>query len=96
MILEKLKAIAKKLKHEIRVYKLVNEDKRTPKAAKFVLGFAIAYTVFPIDIIPDFIPVIGYIDDVLISLFLVWIARRIVPKYIMDDCRREAKSNRRI
>ncbi len=94
-MLKQLKSAAKKIKREIYVYKLISEDKRTPKAAKIALGFAIAYMISPIDIIPDFIPVLGYMDDALVSLALVYAAKRFVPKYIIEDCRKKAAKVRK-
>ena len=55
-----------------------------------LLGFAIAYLAMPFDLIPDFIPVIGHLDDAVIVPGLVWLALRSVPKDLMDDCRRRA------
>ena len=94
-MLKKLKSAVDKIKQEIYVYKLVSEDKRTPKAAKIALGFAVAYTVSPIDIIPDFIPVLGYIDDAIVSLALVYAANKLVPKYVIEDCRKKAGKARK-
>jgi uncharacterized membrane protein YkvA (DUF1232 family) len=94
-MLKKLKSTVEKIKQEIYVYKLVSEDKRTPKIAKIALGFAIAYTISPIDIIPDFIPVLGYMDDAIVSLALVHVAKKLVPKYIIEDCRKKAVKMRK-
>jgi len=84
---EKLKSASTKLKIEIKVYKLVQKDKRTPKIAKFLLCLAIGYTLLPLDIIPDFIPVIGHLDDVIIVPVLVILALKMIPKEVIDDCR---------
>jgi uncharacterized membrane protein YkvA (DUF1232 family) len=53
----------------------------------FFLGSAIAYAVSPIDLIPDFIPVVGHLDDVIIVPTLIWIALRLVPKDVIAECR---------
>jgi len=84
---ETLKSAGKKLKREIKVYQLVRKDKRTPKMAKFLLGLAIGYTLLPFDLIPDFIPVIGHLDDIIIVPALVFFALKMVQKEVMDDCR---------
>ena len=60
---EKLKSLGRSLKREVTVYQLVIQDKRTPKLAKLLLMLAVGYVLFPFDIIPDFIPVIGHVDD---------------------------------
>lgn len=74
-------------KQEIKIYQLVLKDARTPKLAKFLLGFAIGYALCPFDIIPDFIPVIGHLDDLVIIPLLVFIAIRITPKKIIEEYR---------
>jgi uncharacterized membrane protein YkvA (DUF1232 family) len=77
---------------EIEVYRLVMQDRRVPKRAKWLLGLAVAYTVSPIDLIPDFIPVLGYLDDVLVVPALVWLARRAIPPNVMEECRARVAS----
>lgn len=84
----KLKAIGKDLKREIGVYRRVLKDDRTPKIAKLFLGLAIGYLLLPFDIIPDFIPVIGHLDDLIIVPALVVIALKMVPKEVIEDCRK--------
>jgi len=82
-----LKSIGRNLKHEIKVYQLVLRDSRTPRLAKFLLGLAVGYALLPFDIIPDFIPVIGHLDDVIIVPALIVIALRMIPKEVVEDCR---------
>lgn len=87
---EKLKAAGTGLKRELRVYQLVLKDGRTPKTAKIILGMAVGYAMMPFDIIPDFIPVIGHIDDALIVPLLLIIARKMIPREVIEDCRSRA------
>lgn len=87
---ERLKAVGKTLKHELKVYQLVRKDPRTPKPAKWLLGLAVGYTLLPFDLIPDFIPAIGYLDDVIIVPLLVLIALKLVPAEVVADCRSQA------
>jgi len=89
---EKLKSAGTKLKREIKVYQLIRKDKRTPKMAKILLAAAIGYALLPFDIIPDFIPIIGHLDDVIIVLALVILALKMIPKEVIDDCRARANS----
>jgi uncharacterized membrane protein YkvA (DUF1232 family) len=55
--------------------------------ARWLLGAAVAYALSPIDLIPDFIPVLGHLDDVLIVPLLVWLALRIVPAHVVAEHR---------
>ncbi len=87
---DRLKSAQRSLKHEIKVYQLVLRDSRTPKLAKFLLGLAVVYALLPFDIIPDFIPVIGQLDDVIIVPALFIIALKMIPKGIVEDCRARA------
>ena len=83
-------ALARKLAGQLRVYRLVLSDPRTPWLAKVLLGAALAYALSPIDIVPDFIPVIGHLDDVIIVPLLVWLALRCVPREVVQDARAKA------
>ncbi len=83
----RLRQIARQFKRELAVYRLVLADPRTPLPAKLALGAAVGYLLMPFDLIPDFIPVIGQLDDLLIVPGLVLIARRLIPQAVLDDCR---------
>jgi len=80
-----LKKIARTLKSQINLYKLVLKDKRTPILAKVLLWFALGYLLLPFDLIPDFIPVLGQLDDLIIIPLLVYFALKLIPKYIIDE-----------
>ncbi len=89
-IVERLRSAGKTIKAELVVYRLVLADPRTPKLAKWLLGLAVAYAVSPIDLIPDFIPVIGYLDDLVILPALVLVALKMIPQEVIEDCRTKA------
>ena len=85
-----MKKILRKLQRELKVYRLVVSDSRTPKMAKILFAAVIFYAVSPLDLIPDFIPVIGFLDDVIIIPALILLALRLTPKGIVEDCRLRA------
>ena len=87
---DKLKFVAGNLKREIKVYQMVMKDGRTPKLSKILIGLAVGYLLLPFDIIPDFVPVVGHLDDAVIVPALVLLALRYVPQAVLDDCRLRA------
>jgi len=87
----RLKAIATRFKEELRVYQLVLRDRRTPRLAKWLLGIAIAYALSPVDLIPDFIPVVGHLDDLVVVPLLVLLAVRLIPPEVIKDSRVRAR-----
>ncbi len=88
---KKLKSLSHRIKKEITVYKLLLNDERTPRSAKILLGIAIGYFFMPFDLIPDFIPVIGHIDDVIIIPSLILLALKIIPKELHEECRKKVE-----
>jgi uncharacterized membrane protein YkvA (DUF1232 family) len=89
MAFEKSKEIARSFKRELIVYQRVLRDERTPLSAKLFLALAIGYLCMPFDLIPDFIPVIGHVDDVIIVPALVFAALRLVPSAIVSEHREQ-------
>lgn len=73
--------------NEIGVYRSVVRDLRCPRLARWLLGGAMAYAISPIDVIPDFIPVLGHLDDVIILPVLIWLAFRVIPKELVHEHR---------
>lgn len=87
MDFERLKLIGKRFKSEINVYRQVLKDRRTPILAKIILVVAIGYLFLPFDLIPDFIPVLGQLDDLLIVPLLVILAIKLIPKEVIEEYR---------
>ncbi len=92
---EKLKTRAKSLKREIHALYLATHDSRTPWYAKAVIVCVVAYALSPIDLIPDFIPVLGYLDDLLLLPLGIYFALKLIPLDVLTDarCRAAETSN---
>lgn len=86
-----LKLRAKQLKSDIPALFLALKDNDTPILAKVLAGITVAYALSPIDLIPDFIPILGYLDDVLLLPFLVALTIKLIPKEILEEKRRQAE-----
>jgi uncharacterized membrane protein YkvA (DUF1232 family) len=86
-VFEGTKSIVKNLKFEIKVYRLLLNDIRTPKLSKILLGLALGYALFPLDIIPDFVPVLEHIDDMVIVPTLIVLALKLVPDEVYQECK---------
>lgn len=86
----KLKERAKQLKTDIPAVFLALKRRDTPIAAKICAALTIAYALSPIDLIPDFIPILGYLDDLLILPAMVWLTVKFIPNDIFQQCRQES------
>jgi uncharacterized membrane protein YkvA (DUF1232 family) len=86
-----LKEKAKRLKNETYALYLASKDRRVPWYAKAFVVLIVAYALSPIDLIPDFIPVLGYLDDLILIPAGIWLALKMVPQDVMDDCRKRAR-----
>lgn len=78
------KTKAAKIKKDIPVVFLCFKDKETPRIVKLVTGFAVIYALSPIDLIPDFVPVIGFLDDIVILPLLISLAIKLIPNPIWE------------
>ncbi|MGZ5244459.1 MAG: YkvA family protein [Bacteroidia bacterium] len=91
--LENLKNRAKKLKSEAQVLMLAYSDKRTPIIAKILIAITVGYLLSPIDLIPDFIPVLGILDDLILVPVLIAISIKLIPKNTLEEIRQQVKDN---
>ena len=90
-MLMNLKARAKSLKRDIPAVFLALKSRETPVIAKLFAGLTVVLALSPIDLIPDFIPILGYLDDVLLLPALIALTVRLIPREIFEDCRRQAE-----
>ncbi|WP_161890408.1 YkvA family protein [Pontibacter russatus] len=90
-MLRKWKETVRKLKEDVYTLYLASKDPRVPFAAKVVLVITVAYAFSPIDLIPDFIPILGYLDDLLILPLGIWLSIRLIPEPVLAHYRRQAK-----
>lgn len=89
-ISDNLKTWAKRLKRDGVTLWFAGKHPRTPWYAKALGVFVVAYALSPIDSIPDFIPVLDYVDDVLLLPGLIWLTIRLLPLEVLEECRGQA------
>jgi uncharacterized membrane protein YkvA (DUF1232 family) len=89
-ILSSLKARARSIKRDVVALWLASRDPRVPWYAKFVASAVAAYTLSPIDLIPDFIPVLGYLDDLIIVPLGILLAIKLIPAALFAEFREQA------
>jgi uncharacterized membrane protein YkvA (DUF1232 family) len=82
---------AKRIKRDAMTLWFAKSHPRTPWHAKALGIFVVAYALSPIDLIPDFIPVLGYLDDVILLPVLIWVAVRLLPPDVLAECRAQAE-----
>jgi uncharacterized membrane protein YkvA (DUF1232 family) len=89
-MLSELKNWARRIKRDGVMLWFACRDPRTPRWLKVLAFFVVAYALSPIDLVPDFIPVLGFVDDVLLLPVLIWFIVRQLPEQIVQDCRQQA------
>jgi len=87
-----IKEKAKLLKKQIPAIFLAMKRRDTPLLAKIFALITIAYALSPIDFVPDFIPILGYLDDIIILPLLVTITIKLIPDSILNECQKEAEN----
>jgi uncharacterized membrane protein YkvA (DUF1232 family) len=91
-MLDGLKIRARALKQEVLAVYLAARDPRTPWYAKGLILLIVAYALSPIDLIPDFVPVLGYLDDLIIIPGGIWLAIRMIPPEVLAEARETAST----
>jgi uncharacterized membrane protein YkvA (DUF1232 family) len=91
-MLERLKAWAAALGRDALALWFASRDPRTPWYAKWLAACIVAYALSPIDLIPDFIPIIGYLDDVILLPGAIWLALKLIPPQVLLEARARAQT----
>ncbi|MCC8936039.1 DUF1232 domain-containing protein [Bradyrhizobium sp. Arg68] len=91
-MLSSIKIWARNLKRDSYALYLASRDPRVPWYAKALAVAIAAYALSPIDLIPDFIPVLGYLDDLILVPAGIWLAIRLIPDDVMTECRASASA----
>ena len=89
-----LKERIRAMKLEVMALAVAAQDTRTPRRAKILLLFLLAYAASPIDLIPDFIPVLGLLDELVLLPLGVWVVVRMIPPDVMEAARARAREGR--
>jgi uncharacterized membrane protein YkvA (DUF1232 family) len=90
-LLAELKQRARRLRAETVALYLAARDPRTPWYAKWLVAGIVAYALSPIDLIPDFVPVLGYLDDLILIPMGIAFAIKLIPEPVLTECRARAQ-----
>ena len=77
---------------ELHALHLAYKDPRVPWKAKVLCAAVVGYALSPLDLIPDFIPVLGYLDDLILLPFGIWLALKMIPPQVVAECRQKARA----
>ena len=91
-MLDRLKSRASALKIELHALALAYRDPRVPWSARLVAALVVVYAFSPIDLIPDPIPIVGYLDDLILVPAGIALALRLIPAEVMADCRAQVRA----
>jgi uncharacterized membrane protein YkvA (DUF1232 family) len=91
-VLDRLKERARAVKTETHAVYLAALDPRTPWSARVLILLVVAYALSPIDLIPDFVPILGYLDDLILIPAGISLALRLIPPKVMDEARQRARA----
>jgi len=91
--IQRLQQKTKQLKSEVQILMIAYKDKRTPLTAKILIGITAGYLLSPIDLIPDFIPVLGLLDDLIIVPFLISLSIKLISQSVLNEAREKVTNN---
>jgi uncharacterized membrane protein YkvA (DUF1232 family) len=86
-VTESIRSWARRIKRDTVMLWFARRHPDTPLIAKALCILAVAYALSPIDLVPDFIPVLGYLDDVIVLPVMIWLAVRLLPASVVETCR---------
>lgn len=92
--MQSFKQLARRLKNEVHAIYLASKDSRTPWYARLLAVVIVAYAFSPIDLIPDFIPILGYLDDLIFVPLGIWIVIKLIPLHVLAECREQAAATK--
>lgn len=84
---KRLRHVGRTLKRELVIYRTMAAHPHTPRLARWCLGLALAYLMLPFDLIPDCIPIVGHLDDLVIVPGLILLALLMIPSQVKKECR---------
>lgn len=90
--LRRLRELARRLKRDVMTLWFAWRDPDTPWAARLLLACVVGYALSPIDLIPDFVPVLGLLDDLILLPLLIWLALRLLPPHVLAVSRARAQA----
>ena len=86
------RALARRIRRDGVTLWFALRDPRTPWWVRALAALVVAYALSPMDLVPDFIPVLGYLDDVILLPGLIWLVVRCTPQAVLQDCRAQAEA----
>ena len=89
--MESIRNWARRIKRDALMLWFARRHPDTPFLTKALCVVTVAYALSPIDLIPDFIPVLGYLDDAILLPGLIWLAVRLLPEHVIQECRTRAE-----
>ena len=95
-MIDRLRLWARRLKDDLVAVALAARDPRTPRSARLLAVVVVAYALSPIDLIPDAIPILGLVDDLVLVPFGLWLVIRLIPASVLDEHRRAAEGAGRL